>query len=168
MYICVVWVLHVSYSPKPSYFTSIYLTRQCSLNAYLCSINNIKYLTNIYFSFLCFFIFILACGGELISEEGLFSSPQYPDSYPVSVECVWIVAASPGTNKIIRRCCVLFCSYYFIAYYMYVFFLGNQVTLTFNTFDLDESENCDEDFVEIRESNSSGPILGKWLFFYMF
>lgn len=54
-----------------------------------------------------------------------------------------------------------FCSYCVVAYCIFICFLGNQVTLTFNTFDLDESENCDEDYVEIRENNSSGPILGK-------
>ncbi|GBP07543.1 Cubilin [Eumeta japonica] len=37
-----------------------------------------------------------ACGGSLTSEEGSIASPNYPDSYPTTSSCEWIVSTSPG------------------------------------------------------------------------
>lgn len=36
------------------------------------------------------------CGGDLASLHGSFSSPSYPNSYPLSTECIWRITASPG------------------------------------------------------------------------
>lgn len=36
---------------------------------------------------------------------------------------------------------------------------GNQISVTFQSFDLDESENCNEDFVEIREGSPTAKII---------
>ncbi|XP_077300380.1 cubilin homolog [Arctopsyche grandis] len=73
-----------------------------------------------------------ACGGELKSEEGRFTSPKYPSSYPPNVQCVWTLKPSPG----------------------------NQVRLSISKFDVEESDNCDKDYLEIRENNGTGNILG--------
>ncbi len=44
-------------------------------------------------------IFIFAaCGGELTSEEGRFSSPDFPNSYPVGAECIWTIGGAPGNQ----------------------------------------------------------------------
>ncbi|XP_050362534.1 cubilin-like [Nymphalis io] len=71
------------------------------------------------------------CGGKLSSEEGSIASPNYPLSYPSNADCEWTLATSPG----------------------------NRVYITFETFDLFESENCNEDYLEIRENNGGGELL---------
>lgn len=71
-----------------------------------------------------------ACGGNLSSEEGSIASPNYPLSYPNNANCEWILSTSPG----------------------------NRVYITFEKFDIDYSENCNEDYLEIRE-NDGGKLL---------
>ncbi|XP_075232242.1 cubilin [Lycorma delicatula] len=73
------------------------------------------------------------CGGDLASEIGTIVSPNFPDSYPPNIECIWTLKAAPG----------------------------NVIQLQFTTFDLVEgtTDYCDEDYVEIRESSSSGNLL---------
>jgi len=39
------------------------------------------------------------CGGNFTAEHGSFTSPGYPNEYPLNTECVWTVYAPPG-NKI--------------------------------------------------------------------
>ncbi|KAM6953504.1 cubilin [Aplochiton taeniatus] len=72
------------------------------------------------------------CGGDLVMETGAFNSPNYPDAYPPNVECVWTITSSPG----------------------------NRLQLSFLTFGLQPSSNCDNDFLEIREGTSEGPLVG--------
>jgi len=38
--------------------------------------------------------------------------------------------------------------------------VGNNISLNFITFELEEDEFCNEDYVEVREQNSNGSILG--------
>ncbi|XP_072933024.1 cubilin-like [Epargyreus clarus] len=73
-----------------------------------------------------------ACGGNLTSEEGNIASPNYPLSYPVNARCEWILSTSPG----------------------------NRVYITFEIFDLEYSEGCNEDYLEVRENNAAGELLG--------
>ena len=44
-----------------------------------------------------------ACGGRLeLSDEinsGEFNSPNYPESYPQNVDCIWVITA-PSTERI--------------------------------------------------------------------
>ncbi|XP_049633697.1 cubilin [Suncus etruscus] len=75
-----------------------------------------------------------ACGGSLYMAEGTFDSPGYPEVYPLNVECVWNIVSSPG----------------------------NQLQLSFLTFQLEDSRDCLKDFVEIRAGNASGPLLGRF------
>lgn len=79
-----------------------------------------------------FVTFLLACGGTYNLIKGTMSSPGYPNNYFSDSECVWILNSSAG----------------------------NLVSLTFITFELVENEFCNEDYVEIRENNSTGPAIG--------
>ncbi|KAI5646194.1 CUB domain-containing protein [Phthorimaea operculella] len=72
------------------------------------------------------------CGGVLTSEEGSIASPNYPESYPINSSCEWILSTSPG----------------------------NKVYITFEQFNLKLSENCNEDYLEVRENSASGTLLG--------
>uniref|UniRef100_A0A8C6W9S3 Cubilin n=1 Tax=Nannospalax galili TaxID=1026970 RepID=A0A8C6W9S3_NANGA len=75
-----------------------------------------------------------ACGGTFHMVDGTFNSPGYPDYYPAYVECVWDIVSSPG----------------------------NQLQLSFISFQLENSQNCNRDFVEIREGNATGHLLGRY------
>ncbi|XP_034025114.1 cubilin [Thalassophryne amazonica] len=75
-----------------------------------------------------------SCGGDLLMESGAFNSPNYPDAYPPNVECVWTIRSSPG----------------------------NRVQLSFIVFQLQGNLQCSNDYVEIREGNSTGPIVGRF------
>ncbi|XP_046880031.1 cubilin [Hypomesus transpacificus] len=75
-----------------------------------------------------------SCGGELYMETGAFNSPNYPDTYPPNVECVWTITSSPG----------------------------NFLQLSFIAFQLQQSSGCNNDFLEIREGNSAGALVGRF------
>ncbi|KAI4575387.1 hypothetical protein MJG53_011590 [Ovis ammon polii x Ovis aries] len=75
-----------------------------------------------------------ACGGIFHMAEGIFNSPGYPEVYPANVECVWNVVSSPG----------------------------NQLQLSFIAFQLEESQDCSRDFVEIREGSATGRLVGRY------
>ncbi|XP_071062991.1 LOW QUALITY PROTEIN: cubilin [Pseudochaenichthys georgianus] len=75
-----------------------------------------------------------SCGGELVMESGAFNSPNYPDAYPPNVECVWTIKSSPG----------------------------NRLQLSFIIFQLQGDPDCDNDFLEIREGDSAGPLVGRF------
>ncbi|XP_068628109.1 cubilin-like [Battus philenor] len=75
---------------------------------------------------------ISACGGQLSSEEGTIASANYPQSYPYDTDCEWILTTSPG----------------------------NKVYISFEAFDLEYSEGCNEDYLEVRENNGSGNLIG--------
>lgn len=64
--------------------------------------------------------------------KGTISSPNYPNNYLRDLECVWILKSS----------------------------VGNRISLNFINFELEEEEFCNEDYVEVREQDSVGPILG--------
>ncbi|XP_015441120.1 cubilin isoform X1 [Pteropus alecto] len=75
-----------------------------------------------------------ACGGSFHMAEGIFNSPGYPEIYPSNVECVWNIVSSPG----------------------------NRLQLSFITFQLEDSQDCSRDFVEIREGNTTGHLVGRY------
>ena len=41
---------------------------------------------------------VVACGGDFTSESGSFTSPGYPNSYPIDTECVWTIMVPPGSR----------------------------------------------------------------------
>ena len=61
----------------------------------------------------------------------MIASPNYPNSYPLNAECIWILENSPG----------------------------NKLSLTFTDFELQQSENCNLDYVEIREDSGIGKLI---------
>lgn len=74
---------------------------------------------------------VSACGGTYTSYQGKIASPGYPNSYPLNAECVWILNNSPG----------------------------NKLQLTFSEFDIQQSDNCDLDYLEIREDSGIGKLI---------
>ncbi|XP_046746260.1 cubilin-like [Diprion similis] len=72
-----------------------------------------------------------ACGGTYTSEHGAIATPGRPGNYPRGVECEWSIQTSPG----------------------------NPISLSFREFHLTESENCNLDYVEVREVNAAGRLL---------
>ncbi|XP_067863171.1 cubilin [Heptranchias perlo] len=75
-----------------------------------------------------------ACGGTYHMETGAFNSPNYPDMYPPNYECVWYIVSSPG----------------------------NQIQLSFITFNITYSIHCVLDYLEIREGNATGQLIGRF------
>ncbi|XP_011500246.1 PREDICTED: cubilin-like, partial [Ceratosolen solmsi marchali] len=76
--------------------------------------------------------FTSACGGKYTAESGIIVSPNYPLSYPNKADCIWIISNSPG----------------------------NKVSLIFENFELINSDNCDMDYLEIRDNNGIGKLQG--------
>jgi cubilin len=75
-----------------------------------------------------------ACGGELNSLAGRFASPGYPDNYPPGVECVWTITAAPG----------------------------NLVSLAFSLFNLEQSESCNKDYLDLFINGPDGQHVGRF------
>ncbi|XP_058456836.1 cubilin homolog [Malaya genurostris] len=75
-----------------------------------------------------------ACGGDLTSFAGEFASPNYPNSYPKNVECIWQLTASSG----------------------------NSLRLYIQSLSIAESESCNTDYLEVRESSGSGKLIGDY------
>ncbi|XP_013879229.1 cubilin [Austrofundulus limnaeus] len=67
-------------------------------------------------------------------QSGAFNSPNFPDAYPPNIECVWTIRSSPG----------------------------NRLQLSFITFNLQGGSNCQNDYLEIREGNSTGAVVGRF------
>lgn len=83
--------------------------------------------------------FFAACGGKFSDLAGQIASPAYPRSYPSNVECVWELSAAPG----------------------------NRLILTIEKMDIEQSDKCNEDYLEIREESISGKLVGKYRFYHM-
>ncbi|XP_077124414.1 cubilin [Ranitomeya variabilis] len=78
---------------------------------------------------------IATCGGAHYGQSGIIQSPGYPtQSYPDASSCEWFLNGPTGHYLIIR----------------------------FQSLDLQNSSNCLSDFVEIREYDASGKLLGKF------
>ncbi|KAG2458577.1 CUBN protein, partial [Polypterus senegalus] len=77
---------------------------------------------------------LTGCGGTLTTSSGGFTSPNYPLPYHPNSECYWLLQANGGS----------------------------QVELRFEVFHLESSTNCNYDFLEVYNGNSSNsPILAK-------
>ncbi|KAG1661332.1 Cubilin [Nymphon striatum] len=73
------------------------------------------------------------CGGTMMSPEGSFTSPNYPNSYQPLYECIWILKASRGSL----------------------------MQLSFSFFNLEESSYCNKDYVEVRDG-STWSMIGRY------
>lgn len=72
------------------------------------------------------------CGGYYTSLRGRFTTPHYPSSYPVNIDCTWLIDASQG----------------------------NRIQVTFESMDLEDSDDCNNDYVEIRDYQDYDQLLG--------
>lgn len=72
------------------------------------------------------------CGNYFKSITGKFASPNYPSSYPVNIQCIWYIMASKG----------------------------NSIGLTFESMDLEDSDECNNDYVEVKGGDGLGTLLG--------
>ena len=76
-----------------------------------------------------------ACGGNFTASSGLLTSPSYPDNYPASKECVYIISLPSST------------------------FLD----LSFHMFDLRKKYQSIDDNIEIRDGGSeASPLIGSF------
>ena len=77
----------------------------------------------------------LVCGGYIYSPSGSAASPMYPDQYLPNTECTWVIYG-PTNNKII---------------------------LSFTDFNLEYSDGCTKDYVDIRNGHSdTSPLIGHY------
>ncbi|KAH9490031.1 Dorsal-ventral patterning tolloid-like protein 1 [Bulinus truncatus] len=75
------------------------------------------------------------CGGEFKKDEGFISSPNYPDHYLPQRMCVWRITVAVDFT----------------------------VALKFQTFETEKHENCQFDYLEIRDGPSgSSPLIGNF------
>ncbi|XP_050407117.2 cubilin, partial [Patella vulgata] len=75
-----------------------------------------------------------SCGGVFTAQSGSFTSPSYPNSYPAATECVWTIQSSPG----------------------------NSILISFSVFNIESSPSCVSDYVEIRQVNAAGSLIGRY------
>ncbi|XP_070579595.1 bone morphogenetic protein 1-like isoform X2 [Ptychodera flava] len=71
------------------------------------------------------------CSKNFTASQGIVKSPYFPYNYPKNHECIWVIYASPDQRIILR----------------------------FHHFDIEYTEKCSFDYVEIRfGTNSSSPL----------
>lgn len=73
-----------------------------------------------------------SCGNVYRSLTGRFASPYYPNSYPVNIDCTYYIDASKG----------------------------NRIGISFDSMDIEDSDDCNNDYVEVRDVDGMGPLLG--------
>ncbi|XP_043916230.1 cubilin-like [Protopterus annectens] len=77
---------------------------------------------------------IATCGGTFTGQSGIVHSPGYPSSnYPDNSLCEWYLHGPTG----------------------------HYLTIVYETINLQSSSDCSADYVEVREYNASGRLLGK-------
>ena len=73
-----------------------------------------------------FIIFLGICTVNLTAVSGTIMSPNHPNNYPSSIQCLWLIDLG----------------------------LGYDITLTFHKFELERKEDCSYDWVSVREGNT--------------
>lgn len=74
------------------------------------------------------------CGGILKENAGVVKSPEHPDYYQSDLICMWIIVAPPG----------------------------DVIQLTWLLFNLEESNSCSFDYVEIYNSHVNNELVGRF------
>ncbi|XP_055770225.1 dorsal-ventral patterning tolloid-like protein 1, partial [Salvelinus fontinalis] len=75
------------------------------------------------------------CGGEILRDQGQIQSPNYPDDYRPSKDCVWKITVSEGYN----------------------------VGLSFQAFEIERHDSCAYDYLEVRDGPAeSSPLIGRF------
>lgn len=76
----------------------------------------------------------VACGGNFFTPEGFIMSPNFPDDYPTLMYCKWTINVP----------------------------VSNQIELNITQFHLEETHECEFDFIEIRYVRFKFNILFVW------
>uniref|UniRef100_A0AAQ4Q6C7 Metalloendopeptidase n=1 Tax=Gasterosteus aculeatus aculeatus TaxID=481459 RepID=A0AAQ4Q6C7_GASAC len=80
-------------------------------------------------------IYEAICGGEISKDSGQIQSPNYPDDYRPSKECVWRITVSEGYN----------------------------VGLSFQAFEIERHDSCAYDYLEVRDGPlETSPLIGRF------
>ncbi|XP_025950725.2 tolloid-like protein 2 isoform X2 [Dromaius novaehollandiae] len=80
-----------------------------------------------------FVVYEAICGGEIHKDAGQIQSPNYPDDYRSSKECIWKITVSEG------------------------FHIG----ITFQAFEIEWHDTCSYDYLEIRDGLTEySPLIG--------
>ncbi|XP_060072061.1 tolloid-like protein 1 [Ylistrum balloti] len=75
------------------------------------------------------------CGGEIYKENGQLTSPNYPDDYKPNKECVWKISVEEDYS----------------------------VALKFQSFEIENHDNCVYDYLEIRDGHEdNSPLIGRF------
>ncbi|XP_061840054.1 dorsal-ventral patterning tolloid-like protein 1 isoform X1 [Nerophis lumbriciformis] len=75
------------------------------------------------------------CGGDINKDSGQIQSPNYPDDYRPSKECVWRITVSEGYN----------------------------VGLSFQAFEIERHDSCTYDYLEVRDGPlETSPLIGRF------
>nr|CAB3225867.1 Tolloid protein [Phallusia mammillata] len=78
--------------------------------------------------------YTVACGGTYTATSGQLVSPYYPEVYPSDKDCYYVIRQQPG----------------------------NVVTLTFDDVEIEHEDNCQYDYIEVRDgSNADSPLLAR-------
>ncbi|XP_007478769.2 tolloid-like protein 2 [Monodelphis domestica] len=78
-----------------------------------------------------FAVYEAICGGEINKDAGQIQSPNYPDDYRPSKECIWKITVSEGFH----------------------------VGLTFQAFEIERHDSCAYDYLEIRDGATEDSVL---------
>ncbi|XP_076459085.1 tolloid-like protein 1 [Babylonia areolata] len=75
------------------------------------------------------------CGGEITKDQGFLTSPNYPDDYRPKKECIWKISVDEGYS----------------------------VALKFQSFEIENHDNCVYDFLEVRDgTDQTAPLIGRY------
>ncbi|XP_020788612.1 dorsal-ventral patterning tolloid-like protein 1 isoform X1 [Boleophthalmus pectinirostris] len=75
------------------------------------------------------------CGGDITKDSGQIQSPNYPDDYRPSKECVWRISVSEGYH----------------------------VGLNFQAFEIERHDSCAYDYLEVRDGPlETSPLIGRF------
>ncbi|KAJ0033549.1 hypothetical protein NQD34_000656 [Periophthalmus magnuspinnatus] len=80
-------------------------------------------------------IYEAICGGDITKDSGQIQSPNYPDDYRPSKECVWRISVSEGYH----------------------------VGLSFQAFEIERHDSCAYDYLEVRDGPlDTSPLIGRF------
>ena len=75
---------------------------------------------------LIFIVFVGICNVDLTAVSGTIMSPNHPNNYPSSIQCLWLIDLG----------------------------ITHDITLTFYKFELEKKEDCSYDWVSVREGKT--------------
>jgi hypothetical protein len=80
------------------------------------------------------------CGGNVTAAKGQLQSPNYPDDYRPNKECVWLIRLEK-------------------AY---------QVAIQFQSFEIENHDECQYDYLEIRDGEeATSPLIGRYCGYHL-